>query len=83
MPPLHIKLGLMKQFVKNLYEKLEAFEYLKKIFPKLSEAKVKAGVFLGPQIRQIFPDEKFSNLLNRAQKASWNSLKAVVWIFRK
>ena len=27
MPPLHIKLGLMKQFIKKLDEKLEAFEY--------------------------------------------------------
>ena len=44
----------------------------------MSEAKVKAGVFVGSQIRQIFADEKFSNLLNRAQKSSWNSFKAVV-----
>lgn len=78
MPPLHIKLGLMKQFVKKLDETSEAFGYLKKFFPKLSEAKVKAGVFVGPQIRQIFADEKFPTLLNRTQKASWNSFKAVV-----
>jgi len=78
MPPLHIKLGLMKQFVKKLDEKSEAFGYLKKFFPKLSEAKVKAGVFVGPQIRQIFADKKFPNLLDRVQKASWNSFKAVV-----
>ena len=45
MPPLHIKLGLMKQFVKKLDEKSEAFKHLKKFFPKLSEAKVKAGVY--------------------------------------
>ncbi|KAJ0184258.1 hypothetical protein K1T71_000681 [Dendrolimus kikuchii] len=78
MPPLHIKLGLMKQFVKKLDETSEAFGYLKKKNPKLSEAKVKAGVFVGPQIRQIFADEKFPTLLNRTQKASWNSFKAVV-----
>jgi len=70
--------GRNKQFVKKLDEKSEAFGYLKKFFPKLSEAKVKAGVFVGPQIRQIFADKKFPNLLDRIQKASWNSFKAVV-----
>ena len=49
----------------------------------MSEAKVKTGVFVGPQIRQIFADEKFPNLLNRALKASWNSFKAVVSGFLK
>ena len=78
MPPLHIKLGLMKQFVKKLDDKIRSFWIFKKNFPKLSEPKVKAGVFDGPQIRQIFVDEKFPNLLNRAQKASWDSFKAVV-----
>lgn len=78
MPPLHIKLGLMKQFVKKLDKTSEAFGYLKKFFPELSESKVKAGVFVGPQIRQIFANENFPSLLNHTQKASWNSFKAVV-----
>lgn len=39
MPPLHIKLGLMKQFVKALDQNCEAFE--------LSEAKIKKpSIFL-------------------------------------
>ncbi len=59
MPPLHIKLGLMKQFVKKLDQTSDAFEYLRKFFPKLSESKVKAGIFVGPQIRKIFADELF------------------------
>ena len=40
----------MKQFVKVLDQNSEAFEYLKGFFPKLSEAKVKAGIFALPQI---------------------------------
>lgn len=48
MPPLHIKLGLMKQFVKALSNESKAFQYLKNIFPKLSEFKMKAGIFVGP-----------------------------------
>jgi hypothetical protein len=46
LPPLHIKLGLMKNFVKALDEKGRGFKYLREKFPKLTEAKVKAGVFV-------------------------------------
>lgn len=62
MPPLHIKLGLMKQFLKA--HNSEAFEYLKRLFPKLSEAKVKAGIFVGPQIKQIMSSDDFTEFLN-------------------
>lgn len=43
LPPLHLKLGYMKQFVKKLDQKGRAFLYLKTLFPKLSEAKIKEG----------------------------------------
>ena len=41
MPPLHIKLGLMKSFVKKLDSDTDAFQYLHNKFPGLSYAKVK------------------------------------------
>ena len=41
MAPLHIKLGLIKQFVKQLNTEGEAFKYIQELFPKLSEAKSK------------------------------------------
>jgi len=50
LPPLHIKLGLMKQFVKALKKEGECYQYLQQQFPKLSEAKIKEGVFDGSQI---------------------------------
>ncbi|XP_061412718.1 uncharacterized protein LOC133345765 [Lethenteron reissneri] len=53
MPPLHIKLGLMKQFVRAVDKESATFKYLQDFFPKLSEAKVKAGAFVGPQIKKI------------------------------
>lgn len=43
LPPLHIKLGLIKQFVKALDKKGKTFTYLRNIFPKLTDAKVKEG----------------------------------------
>jgi hypothetical protein len=48
--PLHIQLGLMKIFVKALDRKGQPFVYLRNKFPKLSEAKVEEGIFIGPQI---------------------------------
>ena len=53
MPPLHIKLGLIKQLVTALGKESAAFKYLQVIFPKLPEAKVKAGIFVGLQIKEI------------------------------
>ena len=78
MPPLHIKLGLMKQFVTALDKESVAFKYLQGFFPKLSEAKVKAGVFVGPQIKRIMECKDFSKMLSRTEKAVWNSFVAVV-----
>jgi len=40
LPPLHIKLGLMKNFVKAMDRTGLAFKYVAEKFPRLSEAKV-------------------------------------------
>ena len=50
LPPLHIKLGLAKQFVKALKQTSRAFRHIRQMFPSISEAKVKGGIFVGPQI---------------------------------
>lgn len=44
LPPLHIKLGIASKFIKTAVESsTEVFDCLKTIFPKLSDAKLKAG----------------------------------------
>ena len=53
LPPLHIKLGLMKQFVKALGKDGDCFNYIAKTFPGLSMEKLKAVIFDGPQIRKL------------------------------
>lgn len=78
MPPLHIKLGLMKQFVIALDKESPAFTYLKNIFPKLSEAKIKAGIFVGPQIKKVMESAEFPQLLTEKEKAAWYSFLQVV-----
>ncbi|XP_051155322.1 uncharacterized protein LOC127277918 [Leptopilina boulardi] len=51
LPPLHLKLGYIKQFLKKLKWDGVAICYLKEVvFPKLSDAKLKGGILNGPQI---------------------------------
>jgi len=76
-PPLHIKLGLMKIFVKALDVKCLAFMYLYGKFPSFTFEKVKAGVFIGPQIRQLFKDQQFEAVLSDKEKAAWQSSEKV------
>lgn len=44
IPPLHIKLGLIRNFVRALDSEGTAMKYLRTIFPKLSNAKIDAGI---------------------------------------
>lgn len=44
LPPLHIKLGIVKNFIKALRSNQNAFEELCRIFPRLSVAKMKEGL---------------------------------------
>ena len=44
---------------------------------KLTFEKVKAGVFFGPQIRQLFKDQQFEAVLSDIEKAAWQSFEKV------
>ncbi|GFY31598.1 uncharacterized protein TNCV_4199101 [Trichonephila clavipes] len=77
-PPLHIKLGLMKQFVKALDKEGECFKYLCEQFPGLSDAKLKEGIFVGSDIRKLLKDETFVTKMGMKEKNAWNSFKLVV-----
>jgi hypothetical protein len=57
LPPLHIKLGLVKNFVKAMKQDGRAFSYLQQEFPCFSEAKIKEGIFVGSQIRKLAKDK--------------------------
>ena len=77
LPPLHIKLGLFKQFVKALDKESYTFAYLAEKFPSLSQAKIKEGIFIGPEIRKIVLDETFITHLKRKEKLAFESFKKV------
>ena len=77
MPPLHIKLGLIKLFVKRLDPEGEAFQHIQNMFPKLSVAKVKEGVFVC-QVRRLINSDSFLAKLTQLELAAWKSFVAVV-----
>ncbi|GFY26702.1 uncharacterized protein TNCV_2880301 [Trichonephila clavipes] len=67
-PPLHIKLGLMKQFVKALDKEGECFKYLCEQFPGLSDDNLKEGIFVGPDIRKLLKYETFVTKMEMKEK---------------
>ena len=78
MPPFHIKLGLAKQFVKSLKMDDPAFCVLREIFPKHTAAKMKGGIFTGPEIRKMFQSADFAQSMTISQRNAWNSFRGVV-----
>ena len=81
LPPLHIKLGLMKNFVKAMDREGRGFTFLQHKFPRISLGKLKAGIFGGPQIRELMKDSIFDDALSTAELSAWRSLKSVITNF--
>ena len=78
LPPLHFKLGLMKQFVKALNKEGACFKYTQEKFPYMSAEKVKEGVFVGPQVRKLTKDMQFLSTMTDVEKKAWLSFAEVV-----
>ena len=68
LPPLHIK---------ALNKNGAAFQHLSTVFPGLSAAKLKEGIFVGPQIREVLKDTDFEELLNLKELRVWEAFKSV------
>jgi hypothetical protein len=71
----------MKNFVKAMDRTGSAFKYLAEKFPRLKEAKIKEGVFVGPQTRKHFRDDMFNNLLQGDEKKAWAAFRLVSFNF--
>jgi hypothetical protein len=50
-------------------------------FPRLSKEKIKVGVFIGLQIRQLFRNPQFYLVLSDYKKAPWNAFRHVAAAF--
>ena len=68
LPPLHIKIGLVKQFVKVLDFGGETFQEIHLMFPKLFQAKIKGGIFVRLQVNAILKSEKLERAMTNAEK---------------
>ena len=49
--------------------------------PQISDAKIKEGLFIGPQNRELIKDPFFEETLNTLGKAAWNAFKSVTQNF--
>ena len=78
LPPLHIKLNLIKQFVKKMNPEGEAFKHIQKLFPKLSEAKVKGGIFVSTHVKRLMQSDSFHEKLSIVERRTWESFVSVV-----
>jgi len=47
------------------------FGYLRNNFPIVSDVKIKADIFIGPQIRELMQDKQFDDDLNETEVKAW------------
>lgn len=83
-PPVQLKLGLMKQCVTALDNKLASFKCFNNFSLKLYSTKIKVGVFVRPQMKKIIEYKEFKYSLGRIKTrgttmsrwfgASWGSI---------
>jgi hypothetical protein len=57
----------MKNFVKGMDKTSRGFKYVKSKFPNVSDTKIKAGLFIGPQIRELMQNIQFEENLNETE----------------
>ena len=67
----------MKNFVKALHKNGAAFQHLFTVFLGLSAAKLKEGIFVGSQIREVLKETDFEELLNLKKLRAWEAFKSV------
>ncbi|KAJ8666617.1 hypothetical protein QAD02_008279 [Eretmocerus hayati] len=76
--PLHIKLSIVKNFIKAMNKTGAGVLFLREKFPWLSKAELKEGVLVGPDIRKLMLDSGFDAVLNEVELKTWKSVKNVI-----
>ena len=77
LPRLHIKLGLTKSFLKGMDKTGHGVKYVRNKFPNVSDVKIKEGIFIGPQIRELIRYKQFEENLNETERNAWFSFKRI------
>jgi len=65
----------MKNFVKGMDKTGRGFEYLRNKCPNVRDAKIKEGISIRPQIRELMQDKQFDEDLNETERNLWLSFK--------
>ena len=78
---LYIKLGLVKQFVKALDFEREAFQKIRAMLPKLSDAKRKRGIFVSHQISTMLKSRILEEKKTETKGSAWQAFRGVVDFF--
>jgi hypothetical protein len=58
----------MKNFVNVVDKVSRGFEYVRNKFPNVSDAKIKEGLFIGPQFSELMQDKQFDEDLNETER---------------
>ena len=77
LPPLHVKLGLMRQFVKAFDKDGSCFNFIVRKLAAVSIQKLRNGVLDGPQIRRLTEDPAFIGSMKQREAAAWESFVSV------
>jgi hypothetical protein len=67
----------MKQIVKVLDRNSPCFQYLCTKFSSLPHAKIREGIFDGPQIRKLMTDDSYTDTVSEIEENAWNTFKVV------
>jgi hypothetical protein len=79
----HVKIGVMKNFVKAMEHVGKAFQYLQLKFPQISESKIKEAIFVGPRIRNLMKDRNIDALLKGTKLSACEVFKVLTVFFVK
>jgi hypothetical protein len=67
----------MKKSVKGIDKTDHGFKYVSNKFPNVSDAKMKEGIFMGPQIRELMQNKDFNEDLNETERNAWMKFKSI------
>ena len=67
-PPFHVKLGIIKNFVKAMGKSnFNGFALLFKTFSSIRQAKLQEGIFAGSRIREVLKNPQFEKSLSKLE----------------
>uniref|UniRef100_A0A6A7G0F0 Uncharacterized protein n=1 Tax=Hirondellea gigas TaxID=1518452 RepID=A0A6A7G0F0_9CRUS len=70
-----------EEFCENTGQRKPSFAFMNQKFPRISEARLKAGIFDGPKIRELLKDHNFDESMEDNERKAWISFKSIITNF--